>query len=258
MSSKGGQGWPKASRQGGAKAGRGVPPTSRFVSSRGAPDDPRGGQGWPEASCQGGPRLARGERLMSSHRVAGHQRELLMIQEGPRLAQGKSPRGGQGWLEECRLRLVPSGGHVTSGVGRRAPVGHRAPTQERRRRNSAGGEMSTGVSSGRNRKRLRGEVQWWVPGGCSAVRGVCAPCTARRVHGSRASGLHRSAGGEMSAGVSFGRNRKRLRDEVRWWVPGGCSVVRGVRAPCTARRVARRYLRGRVLVFVLSILRRNT
>ena len=174
---------------------------------------------------------------MSSQRVAGHQRELLMIQERPRLAQGKSPRGGQGWLEECRLRLVPSGGHVTSGVGRRAPVGHRAPTQERRRRNSAGGEMSTGVSSGRNRKRLRDEVQWWVPGGCSAVRGVCAPCTARRVHGSRASGVHRSAGGEMSTGVSFGRNRKRLRDEVRWWVPGGCSVVRGVRAPCTARRV---------------------
>ena len=96
--------------------------TSRFVSSRGAPDDPRGGQGWPEASCQGGPRLARGERLMSSHRVAGHQRELLMIQEGPRLAQGKSPRGGQGWLEECRLRLVSSrrGGLLTIQGGAKA------------------------------------------------------------------------------------------------------------------------------------------
>ena len=225
---------------------------------------PRGGQGWLE-ECRlrlvpsgGHVTSGVGRRAPGVGHRAHNRGELLMIQEGPRLAQGKSPRGGQGWLEECRLRLVPSGGHVTSGVGRRAPVGHRAPTQERRRRNSAGGEMSTGVSSGRNRKRLRGEVQWWVPGGCSAVRGVCAPCTARRVHGSRASGLHRSAGGEMSTGVSFGRNRKRLRDEVRWWVPGGCSVVRGVRAPCTARRVARRYLRGRVLVFVLSILRRNT
>ena len=49
---------------------------------------------------------------MSSHRVAGHQRELLMIQEGPRLAQGKSPRGGQGWPRSAAnvsFRLVGGG-----------------------------------------------------------------------------------------------------------------------------------------------------